>query len=51
MFTAFDFSQITQRAVTLLLAAVIVAATMGFGAFVADSASHQGYSVTITQLQ
>jgi hypothetical protein len=50
MFTATDFSQTTQRAVSLLMAAVIVAATLAMGALVAQSAQ-PGYSVTVTQLQ
>jgi hypothetical protein len=50
MFTSTDFSQTTQRAVSMLMAAVIVAATFAIAAFVAQSAQ-PGYSVTITQLQ
>ena len=51
MFTATDFSLNTQRAVSLLMAAVIVTAIIAAAAFLAQPASHEGYSVTITQLQ
>lgn len=49
----FDFTQITQtsqRAVCLLLSAVIVTASLALGAYMAKSAEHLGYSVTVTQL-
>jgi ABC-type nitrate/sulfonate/bicarbonate transport system permease component len=41
----------TQHVVCGFLAAVIVAASLSIGAFGAQSALHEGYSVTITQLQ
>lgn len=44
-----EFSRNAQRAICMLVAAVIVMANIGFGAMVAKSAE-PGYSVTITQL-
>lgn len=41
----------TQHIVCGFLAAAIVAASLSVGAFGAQSALHEGYSVTITQLQ
>jgi hypothetical protein len=46
-----EFSRNTQRAVCMLLSAVIVAGTISLGAYTAESAAHDGYSVTITQLE
>jgi hypothetical protein len=46
-----EFSRTTQRAICMLLSAVIVAGTISLGAYTAASAAHDGYSVTITQLQ
>ena len=51
MFALTEISQVTQRAVCMLMAAVIVAASIGIGAFAAQSAEHPGYSITIAQLQ
>jgi hypothetical protein len=51
MFALTDISRTTQRVVCMLLATVIVAASLSLGAVGAHSASHSGYSVTITQLQ
>jgi hypothetical protein len=51
MFAFIEFSRNTQRAVCLLVSAVIVAAGLSLGAIEAQSALHDGYSVTITQLQ
>jgi hypothetical protein len=51
MFTAIQLSRTTQRFVCLLLATVVVAASLSIGAFGAHSALHEGYTVTITQLQ
>jgi hypothetical protein len=45
-----EFSRITQRAACMLMSAVIVAASLSLGAFAAQSALHDGYSVTVTQL-
>jgi hypothetical protein len=51
MFALTDISRSTQRLVCMLLAAVIVVASLSLGAFGARNASHSDYSVTITQLQ
>ena len=51
MFALTEFSRSTQRTVCMLMAAVIVAASLSLGAFGAQSALHEGYSVTVTQLQ
>jgi hypothetical protein len=51
MFALTEFSRSSQRAVCMLMAAVIVAASLSLGAFGAQSALHEGYSVTITQIQ
>ena len=51
MVTATTFSRITQQVICMLLATVIVAASLSVGVFSAQSALHEGYSVTITQLQ
>ena len=50
MFTVTEFSRVTQRAVCMLMSAVIVAASLSLGAFGLQSALHDGYSVTVTQL-
>ena len=50
MFTA--FSRKAQTAVCMILSAVIVSGSLSLGAFAADNAAaHDGYSVTITQIQ
>jgi hypothetical protein len=46
-----EFSRNTQRTVCMLMSVVIVAATLSFSAYQAQAALHEGYSVTITQLQ
>jgi len=46
-----ELSRSTQRAVCMVVAVVIVAASLSIGAIGAQSAAHEGYSVTITQLQ
>jgi hypothetical protein len=51
MFAFTDISRTTQRVVCMLLATVIVAASLSLGVFGARNASHSDYSVTITQLQ
>jgi hypothetical protein len=51
MFTVVEFSNKTQRAVCLLISALIVAGSLSLGAYGATHAAHVGYSVTITQLQ
>jgi hypothetical protein len=48
MFTA--ISRKAQNAVCMILSAVIVSGSLSLGAFAADRASHDGYSVTITQI-
>ena len=48
MFTA--ISRKAQTAVCMILSAVIVSASLSLGAFAADRAGHDGYSVTITQI-
>ncbi|MGH8177032.1 MAG: hypothetical protein ACREV5_12295 [Steroidobacter sp.] len=51
MFAITEFSRITQRAVCMVLSAVIVTASLSLGALGAQSAVLQdGYSVTVTQL-
>jgi hypothetical protein len=51
MFAFAQVSRTTQHIVCGFLAAVIVAASLSVGAFGAQSALHEGYSVTITQIQ
>ena len=48
MFTA---SRKTQTAVCMILSAVIVTASLSLGAFAAEHAARDGYSVTVTQIQ
>ena len=50
MFALTELSRVAQRAVCMVLAAVIVASSLSVGALGAYSAEHDGYSVTITQL-
>jgi hypothetical protein len=51
MFTVVELSNKAQRAVCLLVSALIVAGSLSLGAWGAAHAAHDGYSVTITQLQ
>jgi hypothetical protein len=51
MFAFTELSRSTQRALCMLVAAVIVAASLTVGAFGSRAALHEGYSVTITQIQ
>ena len=51
MFAPIEFSRNTQRTMCMLMSVVIVIATLTFSAVEAQSALHDGYSVTITQLQ
>lgn len=44
-------SRKTQSVVCMFLSAVIVSGSLSLGALAADSAAHDGYSVTITQIQ
>jgi hypothetical protein len=41
----------TQSAVCMILSAVIVSVSLSLGAFAAEHAAHDGYAVTIQQLQ
>lgn len=51
MFTLTEISRSTQRAVCMVMSAVIVAASLSLGAIgVQSAAAHEGYSVTVTQL-
>jgi hypothetical protein len=45
-----EYSRTTQRTVCMVLAAVIVAGWLSLGALSAQSALHNAYAVTITQL-
>lgn len=49
MFT--NISHKAQTAVCMILSAVIVSGSLSLGALAAERAAHDGYSVTITQLQ
>lgn len=49
MFTT--LSRKTQTVVCMLLSAVIVSGSLSLGAFAAERAAHDGYSVTVTQIQ
>jgi len=51
MFAIAQVGRTTQHIVCGFLAAVIVAASLSVGAFGAQSALHEGYSVTITQIE
>ncbi len=44
-------SRNTQNAVCMILSAVIVSVSLSLGAFAAERAARDGYTVTITQLQ
>jgi hypothetical protein len=46
-----DISRKTRAAVCMVLSALIVSGSLGLGAFAAERAAHEGYSVTITQIQ
>ncbi len=51
MYTVIELSSKAQRAACMLLSTLIVVSTLSLGAYGVASASHDGYSVTITQLQ
>jgi hypothetical protein len=51
MFALTEISRSTQRAVCMLLAAVIVVASLSLGEYGAQPVLHGGYSVTVTQLR
>jgi len=44
-----EFSRNTQRTMCMLMSVVIVVAMLSFNAY--EAQQHEGYSVTITQLQ
>jgi hypothetical protein len=46
-----EFSRRTQQTLCLLMSAVIVASSLFAASYAAKMAAHDGYSVTITQLQ
>jgi len=41
----------TQSAICMILSAVIVSVSLSLGAFATERAAHDGYSVTVTQIQ
>jgi hypothetical protein len=47
----FIISRKTQTAVCMILSAVIVGVGLSLGAFAAEHAAHDRYSVTVTQIQ
>jgi hypothetical protein len=49
MFTA--ISRKSQNVICMILSAVIVSASLSLGAFAAERAAHEGYTVTVTQIQ
>ncbi len=51
MFAFTEISRKAQSAICMMLSAVIVSASLSLGAFAAEYAAHDGYSVTVTQLQ
>ena len=51
MFAFTEFSRSTRHAICMVMSAVIVAASLSLGAYGSQSQLHDGYSVTITQLQ
>ena len=51
MFAVTEFSRRAQRVTCLLMSVSIVAFSLSLGAYGAYSASHPGYSVTITQVR
>ena len=51
MFAATELSQRTRRVVCMLMAVMVVAASLSLGAIGAESPFHPGYSVTVTEVQ
>ena len=51
MYALIELSRNTQRAVCMLMSAAIVTVSLSLGAFGVQSATHDGYSVTVTQIQ
>jgi hypothetical protein len=50
MFALTQYSRNAQRVICMFAAVVMMAASVGLGAAMAESATHQGYSVIVTQL-
>jgi hypothetical protein len=46
-----EFGRSTRQALCMVFSAVIVAASLSLGAYGSQAPLHDGYSVTITQLQ
>jgi hypothetical protein len=46
-----EFSRSTRQALCMLMSAIIVSAGLSLGAYGSQAQLHDGYSVTITQLQ
>ena len=51
MYAALETSRNIQRAVCMALSAVIVTLSLSLGVLGAQSMLHDGYSVTVTQIQ
>jgi hypothetical protein len=51
MFAFTEFSRRTRNTLCMLMSAVIVAGSLFAATYAAKMAEHDGYSVTITQLQ
>ena len=51
MFAFTEISRKAQSAICMMLSAVIVSASLSLGAFAAEYAANDGYSVTVTQIQ
>lgn len=51
MFALTEISRNTQRALSMLMSAVIIFATLSLGAYDVNNTLHRGYSVTVTQIQ
>ena len=50
MFSLTQVSRTTQQYICMALSVLIVSASLSLGAFAAEAAAHNDYSVTITQL-
>lgn len=50
MFAVTEFSSSARRAICMLMAVMVVAVSLSVGAFGAESASHPGYSVTVSEV-
>jgi hypothetical protein len=50
MFIVAEFSRAAQRAACMLMAGLIVSASLALGAYRAYSVAHPGFTVTIEQL-